>query len=174
MGDPFFVLDASVAIDLINGDLLREVDKLPFTIGIPDVILHKEIEVKCDYFSDQFQYKVIEFSEEQVALVLHLRESTNKISTEDLFAYVSALERSCCLITGDGALRLLCESNKVEVHGLLWILDELIKRDLISSRKASDSLHIILEKGSYLPIDQCKKRFIKWNAPNEYYKNLHS
>jgi predicted nucleic acid-binding protein len=174
MGDPLFILDASVAIDLINGDLLREVDKLPFKIGIPDIILHEEIEVKGNYLSNQFHYELIEFSEKQVALVLQLRESTNRISTKDLFAYISALERSCCLFTGDRALRLLCESNKVEVHGLLWIFDELIKRELITTRKASDSLHIILEKGSYLPIDQCIKRFIKWNAPKEYYKNLQS
>jgi len=174
MGDPFFILDASVAIDLINGDLLSEVDKLPYKIGIPDIILHEEIEVKGTYLSNQFHYELIEFSEEQVALVLHLRESTNRISTPDLFAYVSALERSGCLITGDGALRLLCESNEVEVHGLLWILDELVNGNLISTGKASDSLHIILKKGSYLPIDQCIKRFIKWNAPKEYYKNLQS
>jgi hypothetical protein len=41
--DSCCVLDASVLIDLVAGDLLLEFQGLPFAVGIPDMIEQQEI-----------------------------------------------------------------------------------------------------------------------------------
>jgi predicted nucleic acid-binding protein len=170
--DPSHILDASVAIDLIDGDLIEAVAKLPFTIGIPDVILHFELQTYSEYHSGQYSFIEIEFEDTQVIQVTQLKDQTNKVSTPDLFAFLSARHYSCCLITGDNNLRKLATAKGVTVHGVLWLLDVLISEGLLSQAKASDALHRLINGRSRLPKDECIKRFKKWNAPKRYYSNL--
>lgn len=170
--DPSHILDASVAIDLIEGDLIEVVAKLPFTIGIPDVILHFELQTYSEYHSGQYSFVEIEFEDTQVIQVVQLKTQTNKVSTPDLFAFLSARHYSCCLITGDNNLRKLATAKGVTVHGLLWLLDVLISEDLLSPARASEALYKLLNGRSRLPRDECIKRFRKWKAPKNYYENL--
>lgn len=169
---PSHILDASVAIDIIDGDLIEAVAKLPFTIGIPDVILHRELHSYPEYHSGQYTFVEIEFEDTQIIQVAHLKSQTNKVSTPDLFAFLSAKYYSCCLITGDNNLRKLAESSGVTVHGVLWLLDMLISENLLSPAKASEALYKLSNGGSRLPKNECRKRFKKWKAPKNYYENL--
>ena len=170
--NPSHILDASVAIDLVNGGLLDVVAMLPFTIGIPDIILHFELHTYTEYHSDQCSFIEIEFEEAQIIEVTRLKTYTNKVSTPDLFAFISAKYYSCCLITGDKNLRKLAKAKDVTVHGALWLLDVLISRSLLSKTEASEALHKMLSKGSRFPKDECVRRFRRWNAPRKYYEAL--
>ena len=46
----------------------------------------------------------------------------------ELLGFAYALAESCpgcILLTGDGSLRALARRQKIEVHGVLWVIDEL-------------------------------------------------
>ena len=48
------------------------------------------------------------------------------LSIHDGFAYALAESRpGCILLTGDGQLRVFARRQKIEVHGVLWVIDEL-------------------------------------------------
>lgn len=48
------------------------------------------------------------------------------LSIHDGFAYALAESRpGCILLTGDGPLRTFARRQKIEVHGVLWVIDEL-------------------------------------------------
>ena len=48
------------------------------------------------------------------------------MSIHDGFSYALAEScPGCILLTGDGSLRALARRQKIEVHGVLWVVDEL-------------------------------------------------
>lgn len=161
-GDPSHILDASVAIDLVNGNLIEAVAKLSYRIGIPDVILDVELRTYSEFHSEISPFVKIEYTEKQIDQVIQLRALKSNVSIPDLFAFISATYHSCCLVTGDNNLRKLAESRHVTVHGTLWILDDLIEESILSTIEATIALRKILASGGRLPKEECDRRFERW------------
>lgn len=54
-----------------------------------------------------------------------------KLSVHDGFAFALAESHpGCILLSGDGELRKLASEHEMEVHGVLWILDEIHRNKL--------------------------------------------
>ncbi len=66
------------------------------------------------------------------------------------------------LLTGDAALRKHAEQNKIMVHGILWVFDELVDQRIITRIQAHDKLTRLLSINPRLPGVECKKRLKKW------------
>ena len=66
-------------------------------------------------------------------------------------------------LPGDNILRKYAESNQIEVHGILWVLDELINEEQISEKIAYLKLTQLMETNSRLPKNECEKRLKKWS-----------
>lgn len=165
--DPFCVLDASVAIDLMNGDIVLEFDRLPLNAGIPDVVL-EEIVVDEEKIKG-LMYEIIEFTGEEVIEAASLGAEYRNVSKPDIFAFLAAREKSAFLLTGDASLRQLAATKDVTVHGMLWVLDELVEAELLVPLRAAKVLRDILDLGSFLPKTGCESRFRDWGAPEEYW-----
>jgi predicted nucleic acid-binding protein len=84
-------------------------------------------------------------------------------SFNDTFALFLAKKNSCCLITGDKALRKAAELEDVVSHGLLWLLDEMVKNSIIKKAQAVIALEKIIAWGSWLPKKECEERFKRWS-----------
>ena len=60
------------------------------------------------------------------AVACRLPTATPHLSIHDGFAFALAEGRpGCILLTDDGGLRRLAEENDIEVHGVLWVIDEI-------------------------------------------------
>ena len=170
--DPCCVLDASVLIDLVAGDLLLEFQGLPFAVGIPDVIEQEEITQEPAVTElSKLVYETIHFEARHYDTVIRLRSENTAISISDLFAFIAARERQDVLITGDNNLRRLAEDEGVEVHGVLWVLDELVRLKSIGPLRAAQALKDMLDEGSYLPPKESERRFKKWGAPSDFWQS---
>lgn len=90
---------------------------------------------------------------------VHRRPSVN-----DLFAFVVARAEGAMLLTGDGALRELAESEGMAVHGTLWMLDELVRRAVVRPEQAADGLERIIKYGRRLPERECRRRIRRWGG----------
>ena len=64
-----------------------------------------------------------------------------RLSLNDSFAFVLA-ERiaDCILLTGDASLRALAESSAIDVHGVLWVLDQLLGNRIVAPRRLLNAL----------------------------------
>lgn len=165
------VLDASVLIDLVAGDLLLDFQGLPFAVRIPDVIEQQEITQEPEITElSKLVYETIHFELKHYEMVIRLRGENSSISIPDLFAFIAARERRDLLITGDKNLRRLAEEEGVKVHGVLWVLDELVHLKSVGPLRAAQALKDILNKGSYLPPEECERRFINWGVPSAFWK----
>jgi predicted nucleic acid-binding protein len=73
----------------------------------------------------------------EVARATSLRRNFKVLSTPDTFAFSVAEARRWTLLTEDLALRRLAEQHGVEMHGLLWIIEEFELKGVVEAR----SLH---------------------------------
>jgi predicted nucleic acid-binding protein len=104
-----------------------------------------------------------DFSGAEVMRVIELSRNHPEVSINDLFAMLLAEIQGTMLLTGDKNLRRIAEhEHHLQVHGTLWVLDQLIKRKLISPSEASSALRKMIQSGSRLPKPECEHRLRQW------------
>jgi len=84
------------------------------------------------------------------------------LEIEDAGACLLAVALEALLLTGDKKLRLLAETQRVEVHGTLWIFDHLVEGNRLKPRDAAEKLEALLSKDRYLPKKESEERIRKW------------
>ena len=155
------ILDTNICVDLFNGNLLESVLKLPDSFLLPDVILAELKEptgnslISLGYISHQL-------SSDAVQIVFQYAGIYTKPSRTDLFALVAAKTSNITLLTGDDNLRKAADKEKVDVHGLLWLIDKLFDAQIVLGPQLSDSLDIIVAKGAWLPQKDVQRLKEKW------------
>ena len=158
---PACVVDTGVLIDLHVGRLLRPVFQLPLFLMAPDVLIAELQKPDGDLLVD-YGLTRIELSGDEVQEVYRLATLYRGPSVNDLFALVAAKTMGALLLTGDRHLREAAEREGVPVHGILWLLDEIVRLALIPPLVAAQALERMLESGSRLPWDECQARFRRW------------
>lgn len=119
------VSDTSVPIDLERAGLLKAIFTLPHEFAAPDVLYERELRGEWGEHLVKLGLQVVEVSKEGVGAALRYRRQRSSLSVPDSFALALAKERAWLLLTGDNQLRELATTEKVECHGLLWLLDML-------------------------------------------------
>jgi predicted nucleic acid-binding protein len=155
------VVDTSILIDLHIGSIIVQFFQLPYTFVTPDVILAELLEPRGDFLvSLGLEQK--ELASEQVVEVFQLRSFYRKPSVNDLFALVLARLLKASLLTNDKHLRKAASQEEIACHGSLWVLDEMVERNIILLSEATEALKCMCEKGSRLPLDEYNKRLKQW------------
>jgi hypothetical protein len=141
------VSDSSCLIDLRKASLLEAFLGLPYEIVIPDTLFEEEL-LK---FSPAEKTLLLEGGLKVVGLpgegVLRAQEVASQfsaLSIHDCFAFTLA-ERNpgCILLTGDGLLRSAADGNGIEVHGVLWAIDEMHKASTATTTQIVDALELL-------------------------------
>lgn len=157
------VVDTNIIIDLHRGGVLREFFRLPYTIFAPDVIVAELLEPAGKILLD-LGLQSMGFSGAEVMRVIELSRNHPEVSINDLFAMQLAEIEGIMLLTGDKRLRRIAEQeHDLQVHGTLWVLDQLIKRKLIPPSEAFNALRRMIQSGSRLPKPECERRIHKWS-----------
>ncbi len=73
----------------------------------------------------------------------------------------------CLILTGDKRIKEVAEYMSLEVHGTIWIIDELINNELISSEQAIELLKKLSEINSWLPKNEIEKRISKFKKEGD-------
>ena len=155
------ILDTSICIDLYHGKLLKAVLKLKHKIVLPDFII-AELKEPAGELLLQLGFTEEGTSDEETKDIVALRNEYASPSTNDLVALYLAKRNACYLITGDNALRNAAKQEGVTAHGIFFLLDEMVKCNILRERQAADALEEIIAEGSWLPKKECEERFKKW------------
>jgi predicted nucleic acid-binding protein len=125
------ISDSSCLIDLRKAALLTALLNLPYEIVIPNTLFEEEL-IK---FSEREKkalldngLKVLDLPSNDVRRAIQLEADYPALSIHDCFAF--ALAESIpdgILLTGDGGLRTIANQHRIEVHGVLWAIDEIHK-----------------------------------------------
>ena len=164
-GEILHLLDSSVLFTLQDGGLVSSLWDLHISLGTVDLILAEWKSVLPDHLiSAGLQVKPL--TGPQIAELFHLAPTYKRISPADLSLYVYALHHpDCMIITGDRRLRSLCDDHEIPVHGVLWLMDMMDERGVVSGSYLADALEEMITKGNFLPEGDCDKRLEKWREP---------
>lgn len=159
---PVLITDTNIWIDLGNGDLLRLVFRLPYQICIVD-LARKEINSVDAIFLEMQGLIFLDLTKDQVAEVFRLAQRNRAISPVDFAAFLLAKEMNAVLVSGDRNLVRFAYDDNVSVHGLLWLMDEMVKYAILTKEQAVKSLKEIVSRGARLPDEECVRRYHAWS-----------
>ena len=152
------ISDTSCLIDLRKAALLAAFLRLPFEILIPNTLFEDEL---LSFTADEKRalikdgLKIVDLPGVQVSRARDVIRARPRLSIHDGFAFALAETHSgCILLTGDSELRSLAESNRIEVHGVLWVCDQLFDGKL----STAEQLHAALSQRAEDPAVRLPKR----------------
>ncbi len=162
------VTDTSFWVDLRDGDILFLPFQLSFKWITTDLVAELEFPKHIPDLAESLYTKGLDPKKLESVLVeqmgvLSQTKEAGRLSKPDLSCFVLARSRKATLITSDKPLKNFAELEGVEVHGTLWVLDLLVNGGVMAPRHAAQALIRMLEKGSYLPKEECEQRIKAWS-----------
>ena len=129
------VSDANIFIDFDVSNLSRSMFRLDDTIATPDVLYDEELRADHPELPG-LGLRIERLSSEGVAEVERLRTVYSGPSSNDLFALSLAKTNTWMLLSGDASLRAAAESEHVEVHGTIWLVERMVLAQVIPAVRA--------------------------------------
>ena len=139
------VSDTSVLVDLDRGSLLEAAFRPPFEFAVPDLLYMRELEGHSGEKLRRLGLRVLSLDGDGVMQALNYRKLHPALSLPDCFALTLAARQKWTLLTGDAKLRRLAKAEQVDCHGVLWLLDEMLKTAAASIGELHSSLTVISE-----------------------------
>jgi hypothetical protein len=156
------ITDTNIWIDLENGGILVEVFRLPYRFLTPDFAIPELIRPGWETLHG-LGLEAHELLAEQVVELVQLRQTYRNLSIIDLAAFLLAKTLNGTLLTGDFRLNELANANGLSVHGVLWLLDEMVHFQALTPGQAVVALGRMLDKGARLPAEECSNRVTSWS-----------
>lgn len=140
------VSDSSCLIDIRKAALIDAFLKLPYEILIPNTLFEDELLKFTDVQKRALisgGIKIIDLPGESVLRAQQAVREVPQLSIHDGFAFALAeSHQSCILLTGDRSLRAFATDRKIEVHGLLWVIDQLHRNNLVAVKALLAALQL--------------------------------
>ena len=157
------IIDASVLLDFIEGDVFNRLFSLPFDFSTSDIVAYEISRSYSPSELERFGLRIVGLEGDQILLIQTLQIEHAELSPNDLSIFILAQQSGSLLISGDGPLRELADSHKVEYHGTLWLLEEMIHKKLITPRNAALALRTMLDRKRWLPRAESERLIKKWD-----------
>lgn len=158
------VTDANIFIDLQVGGLLDEMFRLrTIEFAVPDILYIEELAERHARLPG-LGLKILSLDADAVADVESLREKYPLPGLNDLFALALAKSEECPLLTGDGWLRTAAKSEQVEVHGTVWLMEQIRFEQKISASRVREAYAAMRRDGSRLPWKEIENQIARWEA----------
>lgn len=144
------ISDASVLIDIEHSELTGAMFSLSYQFAVPDILFVEELSERHGHLLE-FGLQSKTMSGDLIDEAIGLRQKYSKPSVNDLLALTLAKHEGCQLLTGDKALREVAQVFNVEVHGSIWLVQQMIQHGKISVEVARVAFQRMKESGSRLP-----------------------
>ena len=161
------VNDTNIFIDLHSVGLLKEMCRLPYEIHTVDFVVAEIADADQRRIFDELvargEISVDGFTADEVIEIVEEHSSVSgNLSIPDCSVCYFARKHNVPMLTGDRRLRRYAEEQSIEVHGILFIFDELVKHDIISTSMAADRLEELFAINARLPKAEIRERINRW------------
>jgi len=144
------ISDSNIFIDMEVANLTFKMFELPYHFATPDILYYDELVEEHENLLDT-DLKILTLSSETIKYMETIVSVYPKASRNDLFALALAKQEHCPLLTGDAALRKAGKEEKIKILGTIWIIDELIKHNIITQDEAMEAYNMMKENKRRLP-----------------------
>lgn len=146
----YLISDASVLIDIEVGALTSFMFRLPYEFVVPDILFFEELQDQHKHLLN-FGLMVKSMDDFLITEAYRLRQENPRLSLNDLLALVLARNTHGLLLTGDKELRTLAQNLAIEVHGTIWLANEITKHTGIHYETMCVAFDKMKNSGSRLP-----------------------
>lgn len=164
------VTDACIFIDLIELDLISDFFRL-------NLELHTTVEVLNELFLEQSQIleayqqvgKLIVYNlDEDDFLKIDVLALPKGLSSEDKSVlYIATCLENGIVISSDNLVRKSAVRLRLQCHGLLWVVDQLVNQDICSKSNAAELLTKLMTLNKMYATGKLRReveeRIIKWS-----------
>ncbi len=167
------VKDANVFIDLESMGILDLWFQLSYvTITSSYVVVELEAGGHANSLASiragQVVESVIEGAEMEAFDKLLQESESAGLSVADVSVMYLAMREDAMLLSGDKPLRNQAKLRAIEVHGTLWIMDQLVSANILDGQVAAQRLEALLARVGrerrYLPKADCATRIRRWRT----------
>lgn len=145
--------------------MLEDLFRLPFEFAVPDLLFVRELAGDLGDRLTTLGLRVEELSPAELSRATTIRRQRVNLSTPDTFAFAIAESRKWTLLTGDGGLRQLATSVGLEMHGVLWIFDQLADGNHIEfDRLHAGLMAISTHPRCRLPATEVRRRLTRFGT----------
>jgi len=159
------VRDAPILIELANWSLLEDIFQLPLEFAVPDALYEDELLDLSAVHRERLKrlgLRVEVLDPAGMAQALAYRSAKPKLTIHDCFAVTLAVTHGWPLLTGDKRMRALAEEERVEVHGVLWVIDALAEYAVVNGSRLGAVLRGMLDAPrTHLPHAEIHKRLTR-------------
>ena len=156
------ITDVSVLFDLFNVGVLPEFFGLDIEIYTTDFIyneiLQSDEKDEFELFVRGGQLRIIVVEETEHESISNMKLAYSNRSFADKTALYKANQMRCILLTCDDKLRKEAIKQKLEVHGSIWIIDQLVENDKIDTKRATEVIESLKTTNAWLPVDELDRR----------------
>lgn len=160
---PTLIADSSCVIDLHKVALLLPLFELPYTIVMPQTLLDDELFRLKDYEKRELIDRGLQTRHlDAVGLVEAERyfDRFPALAWNDCLALRMAEEmEAAILLTGDSLLRRIATNKAIEVHGVIWALDEMDRLAVVEPARLAVTIQALLDDPLvFLPDQELRER----------------
>lgn len=125
-------IDANILLDFITGDIFDALFLLPFDFHTSEIVTHEISKSYSGRQLNQLGLKILNLTEAEVLEIFTMKQEHIGLSVEDVSVYFLSRKHNTMILSNDGPLRDLADASRIEYHGTLWLLGELIEMNLLS------------------------------------------
>ncbi|MCX2564743.1 PIN domain-containing protein [Acetobacter thailandicus] len=160
---PILVSDTSVLIDLERAGLLQELFLLPFEFAVPDLLYARELAGELGDRLMQLGLRIEELTPVELQRATAVNRQHSRLSVPDTFAFALAESRRWGLLTGDGTLRELAVAEQIDMHGVLWLFDQLAEGNHVGFARLHGGLaSLFAHPRCRLPANEVRRRLSRF------------
>jgi rRNA-processing protein FCF1 len=157
------VTDANILMFLSRLELLESFIGMKFEIHTTDYIIDeyykgekKDKKLKnLDKYIRSGKIKIHEYGYDEI---ISIYEKKKTLSPSDCSVYKLSLELEAILLTGDKSLKLYSEQSDIKVHGIIWLIDEMLKCEIMDKVEYKEKLTDLKGLTERLPVDEIDRR----------------
>lgn len=136
------VNDANILIDFCKLDMLEVFFQLRYDFHVVDDVweeLNLRHQAQLQPYIQAERLVVVKDTVE-ITDIFQIKKQRNQLSIPDCTSLLYAKGQSSILLTSDKNLRTAATMHKIEVHGHLWIFDELVNAKVLAKASAAEKL----------------------------------
>ena len=158
--------DTNIFIDLCNVNLINHFFQLPFEFHTVDFVINEinknEQLNKVEPYIVNKKLFVKQFDGNELLQITMRQNEHKKLSIMDCSVWIYAEKTGYKILTGDRLLRDLASKNNIEVSGIIFIFDELIKYNILTKSEAALKLQELKKTNKRLPMKIIEERINEW------------
>ena len=149
--------------------MLEVMCKLPYEIHTVDFVVAEIVDetqrIAFDHLVSTGKIRINSFSAEEVMeIVAEHSDVSGNLSIPDCSVCYYARKHNVPMLTGDRRLRKYAEAQSIEVHGILFLFDEMVRFGVVSPAIAAAKLEKLMQLNARLPKSEISQRICLWRG----------